>query len=285
LEATFDGMSQTESPQLNCAGNHAYIDETFGYGDVIKQEVWVTDGTVAGSGKILTSSSDGYRYLYSGNFIAVGNSAVFEAPDRPHHDALWISNGTAAGTHVFAPLDRAGSASEIIGSASLYDAACLMIATAPSIPSLWEDPRDSLWLTGGTEAKTIRVADFDNFPDPDFNSNVEVLGKHMLLEAVDYFDPDPITGEPAVALPVFEFAAEASAPAAHGVAQAFRLSGDVLEVFGALHADSIHVRRSSSDTSMMSISFNGRTETFSRHQIRKVVFYVLPSAPTGNVPD
>jgi ELWxxDGT repeat protein len=68
------------------------------------QTLWVTDGTLAGTFEIGGHNNAGVAGspsygLYSGDLIAAGDHAFFHASDSSSNYNLWVTDGTAAGTH------------------------------------------------------------------------------------------------------------------------------------------------------------------------------------------
>jgi len=69
-------------------------DGTHGY------ELWVTDGTAAGTQMVL-DINPGSSGSNPSHITSLGNgTAVFDATDGTHFGELWITDGTAAGTHL-----------------------------------------------------------------------------------------------------------------------------------------------------------------------------------------
>jgi len=81
-------------------------------------EVWVTDGTAAGTHKIIINNPTTMVPANSpshGNFLAVGNVCYFTANDGVHGAELWKTDGTAGGTSLVADINP-GSASGVGGN-------------------------------------------------------------------------------------------------------------------------------------------------------------------------
>jgi ELWxxDGT repeat protein len=72
-----------------------------GYDNVNGGELWVTDGTTAGTHMVINMRTDGAGILYSGSPMAITayNSKIyFSASDDTHGQELFMTDGTAAGT-------------------------------------------------------------------------------------------------------------------------------------------------------------------------------------------
>jgi ELWxxDGT repeat protein len=109
------------------------------------REVWVTDGTTAGTRRIL---ADGAGINVGDKFVALGNGrAVFHSGDN----RLYATDGTEAGTQLLNLLSpgRSGAERAILG---LGDGRALLSAS-DSVAGV--EP----WITDGTAAGTYRLAD------------------------------------------------------------------------------------------------------------------------------
>jgi ELWxxDGT repeat protein len=64
-----------------------------------RNELWVTDGTIAGTKQLTTLGIPGAFGDYTlADFTVVGNYALFEGNDASGHSQLWRTDGTLAGT-------------------------------------------------------------------------------------------------------------------------------------------------------------------------------------------
>jgi ELWxxDGT repeat protein len=166
-------------------------------GELYDPSVWVTDGTTAGSSKILDLPVSTSSFLVSSGTMEprlladLGGTLVFQATDGQfiHDYALWRSDGTGAGTSVlkdsnvdyryvslphelhavngrlaFHDLDRLGlSDGTEAGTVLVPGSSVLAFATRPLGSDLFflsqPDSGDAgLWKTDGTEAGTVLVA-------------------------------------------------------------------------------------------------------------------------------
>jgi ELWxxDGT repeat protein len=87
------------SPFTPVGGRLFFSGGDSGGGDAGGRELWVTDGTAAGTKRVLdvrpgpgSSEPDG--------LTAAGDRVFFAADDGVHGRELWVSDGTAAGTHL-----------------------------------------------------------------------------------------------------------------------------------------------------------------------------------------
>lgn len=121
-------------------------------------ELWATDGTSAGTHMvtdIFPGAKGALESSFSGlGFTKFGDRALFLANDGVHGRELWITDGTAAGTHMVADL--------VPGSAGAFDSAYAYVTTLAD--NAYFVARDAehgaeLWVTDGTEAATHLFAD------------------------------------------------------------------------------------------------------------------------------
>jgi ELWxxDGT repeat protein len=142
-----DSVPGTASPDarlLTAAGNTLfYIADDGTHGD----ELWASDGTAAGTGMVKDINPSGNSFAAGDlNDIANVNGTLFvDANDGTHGEALWKSNGTAAGTVLVKDVDT-------------------LEAFTPFQGSLFFSASDSthdaqLWKSGGTPGTTFAVQD------------------------------------------------------------------------------------------------------------------------------
>jgi ELWxxDGT repeat protein len=127
---------------------------------VSREAVYSTDGTVAGTVKLLENDGGGI-----GQLIALGNKVVFSARIPGLGNELWQSDGTLAGTTVVIDL-AAGQTSGVSISSSApfkFNNAVYFVGTNRA-----DGVDDELWRSDGTAAGTYRVKDI--FPGPDDSS-------------------------------------------------------------------------------------------------------------------
>jgi ELWxxDGT repeat protein len=129
-------------------------------------ELWITDGTAAGTMEIGGSANAGivgatHGFWVPHNFTVFGNKVIFTADDSAGDvNALWITDGTAAGTTEIGGLKNAGisgqgrfafSPNPLVSIGTKF----LFTATDPSGVS-------TLWVTDGTAAGTFELGGTNN---------------------------------------------------------------------------------------------------------------------------
>ncbi|MBF0095927.1 MAG: DUF4347 domain-containing protein [Magnetococcales bacterium] len=126
-------------------------EETYG------RELWVSDGTTAGTQLLLdiNPGDDSSSYSYATELIVMNNKLYFQADDGVHGEELWVSDGTAAGTVMVKDIWSGGGGSDI-GNMTVFGNQIYFYAQDGSRPGLtYYD--DQLWVSDGTEAGTQMV--------------------------------------------------------------------------------------------------------------------------------
>jgi ELWxxDGT repeat protein len=93
------------------------------------------------------------------DFASVSNATVFAASDGNLGTELWVTDGSAAGTHLVADIDAGGSSSQPNSFRVLDSATILFVASTAS-------QFQELWRTDGTLAGTNIVLDLPNSGSP-----------------------------------------------------------------------------------------------------------------------
>lgn len=104
-------------------------------------DLWVTNGTDAGSTKI--SPAGGTLMQYDAR-VAVGNNLFFMGNDAASGAELWVSDGTAAGTHLTKDITA--------GTSDSYFSELIPFGTSKVI--FYEYNAGNLWVSDGTSAGT-----------------------------------------------------------------------------------------------------------------------------------
>src|SRR5215472_9379010 len=83
---------------------------------VYGNELWVTDGTTAGTSMLL-DINPGYASSNPSDIVSLGNGkALFSASNGTTGYELWITDGTAAGTYMVKDINPTAGAVEAYGS-------------------------------------------------------------------------------------------------------------------------------------------------------------------------
>lgn len=120
-------------------------------------DIFVTDGTPEGTEALLPKGvrigTDGYDPILAQTGAGDTARLYFVAKDAVHGQELWVSDGTALGTHMVADLNP-GRSSAIGVSKLLIPYEDKLIFAAKTATTGME-----LWITDGTEAGTTLLAD------------------------------------------------------------------------------------------------------------------------------
>jgi ELWxxDGT repeat protein len=120
------------------------------------QEPWLTDGTPQGTRLVRDINLTNAGGSWPSSLSAAGGEVYFLADDGLHgRDALWVSDGTEAGTQFvfdFFPDGGPFNSSYIVASAAAGGRFFFVLAV-----SAGEDVQYSLWSTDGTEGGTVQL--------------------------------------------------------------------------------------------------------------------------------
>jgi ELWxxDGT repeat protein len=120
--------------------------------------LWVTDGTEAGTNLVKQIGTGGPTSLEELFFssASLGNTgkAVFRADDGVNGPAVWVTDGTEAGTMLAESIPPGGRSSAPTDLASLGNTGKVLFS---GIPEGSADSRGELWITDGTIAGTSLV--------------------------------------------------------------------------------------------------------------------------------
>jgi ELWxxDGT repeat protein len=136
-----------------------------------RQNLWVTDGTAAGTTELTVTSPGLFDTNVVPDFTVFGGKVLFEGKDASGHLNLWVTDGTTAGT---SEVTAAGANPNrlfnvvppdftVLGSEALfegYDAS----------------NHYNLWVTDGTAAGTSELAVAGAFSGGLGPSDITVLG-------------------------------------------------------------------------------------------------------------
>ena len=191
-------------------------DSTWGTVSPGAMTLWRSDGTAAGTRQIVTTaagfesigplvavavgagvalfaatdgkgvaglwSTDGVKATLIGHYAGVqditafGSQVAFSALDAAGHLQLWISDGTAAGTHVVLP---AGAAASGLAPLGLFDYSGMIGFTGTD-----SSGHASLWLGDGTTAGTAAVASASGASFQSATEAVAGSGSVVLLDSL-----------------------------------------------------------------------------------------------------
>jgi ELWxxDGT repeat protein len=121
----------------------------------VSSDLWVTDGTAAGTVKLL-DVRPGMRGSNPRDFVRFGGAVYFTADDGAHGRELWKTDGTTGGTLLVMDVNP-GPAGSAASDLKVVAGRLYFVATDP------EGGRE-VWLSNGTPAGTERLADINPGP-------------------------------------------------------------------------------------------------------------------------
>jgi trimeric autotransporter adhesin len=175
-------------------GNYAVLDNKLyfsGFDYTNGSELWVTDGTEAGTHIVINLSTDAVGILNSGapqNLMVYNNKIYFSGRDDTHGSELFVTDGTAAGTQLVKDIVP-GTNGSLPNKGILFNG--LLYFTCSGSPDLWK--------TDGTEPGTQLVKSGLNYA----NIAAAWNGKlYMILSSGDNYAVWQSDGSTAGTLPI-----------------------------------------------------------------------------------
>ena len=120
-------------------------------------ELWVTDGTTAGTRMVADINGTNTDAISGSNpeqFAVLGSFVLFSAFDRVHGTELWRTDGTSAGTRLVADIDPVSDNTSFPRSITPFRSFALFTAYRSDVGT-------ELWRTDGTAAGTTLVLDIN----------------------------------------------------------------------------------------------------------------------------
>jgi ELWxxDGT repeat protein len=153
------------------------------------QGLWITDGTAAATHEItgisgaFTGTYGGLTGFHPGNFTVYNNKVLFSASDTTFGggaDQLWITDGTAAGTHELIGISGA-SFNLFPEDMTLFNGKVLFAGQDSAFHM-------GLWITDGTVTGTHEITNAVEVVNPDFTlfNNMCCLRAEVLVENWTY---------------------------------------------------------------------------------------------------
>lgn len=163
----------------SCSSNNiTYVNDfiLFGANDGVQgQELWKSDGTTAGTFLLkdinVSSTTSSYPFTANGynsyglqGIVTPSDKLLFNATNIQYgNDELFISDGTAAGTHLVKDIDSGSNGSYPAHFANLKNETYFIAANSPDIKHQSGNQIYRLWKSNGTNAgtKLISIPGFD----------------------------------------------------------------------------------------------------------------------------
>jgi len=170
----------TVSAAVDPPGHRAFfipqrIDSQFGPSPV---GLWVTDGTVAGTRRVLDSPCNRCGDGIGDSIVGPGGNFFFEADDRSDDvSRLWVSDGTSKASVILAESPNLIDGDPIRSLARLGD----LLLFAASDPEHGQE----LWVSDGTPAGTRLLVDLRPGTAPSWPDGIMVVGDRVFFSADD----------------------------------------------------------------------------------------------------
>lgn len=152
-------------------------------------ELWVSDGTVAGT-HVVKDINPGGQHSTPTNLVAVGNQVFFTAEDADSYD-LWVSDGSEAGTRSVKDISAGGEYRLIDRPVAALGKLAMILVRRETHAGGPDTFVQELWTSDGTVAGTRKVTDLGAPPPPQigltqsnyqlaaFNTSLLLLGRDL----------------------------------------------------------------------------------------------------------
>ena len=153
------------------------------------EELWATDGTSAGT-VMVADIWQGPGSSYAGTLTPMGGKLYFSADDSIHGYELWVSDGTTAGTSIVKDINPGSTGSGIYGVGPGLGANTYTFQMTELNNKLYFGANDNihgdeLWVTDGTTAGTVMVADIWAGPGSSSPFDITAYNGKLILSASD----------------------------------------------------------------------------------------------------
>ena len=170
-------VAAVSARNLTSAGSQLFFE---GFTAASNWELWVSDGTGAGT-RMVTEIAPGTNAAFDSAFASVGpapfgDRVLFAADDGVHGREMWVSDGTAAGTHMVRDF--------IPGENGLWDGDYLNFAVLGGRAYFQGGDRE-LWVTDGTDAGTVFFADLYPGGLPSFPFGFHAVNGKIYFAAIN----------------------------------------------------------------------------------------------------
>jgi ELWxxDGT repeat protein len=196
IDPTNDNAFQRGFSGFTTAMLGGQTEAVFSAYDGVDSDPWVTDGTSAGTFRLLD-----YTNAYAGNFTAFDGRVFFTAQDPTHGRELWVTDGTVAGTVLFDDIDpgAAGSAPtdlHVVGTELVFT------ADDGGGPATWETDGTLAGTQIVTSASAVDLASLATQAAPCFARGTRLLGPRGPVAVEDVREGDLLLTRDGTARPV-----------------------------------------------------------------------------------
>ena len=142
-----------------------------------RNNLWVTDGTLAGTSELSATGADATDGLFPRSLTLFGSEVLFSGLDTAQRAGLWVTNGTSAGTSELS-VAHSQLFSQGVDNLTILGSKVLFVATDVNFNS-------TLWVTDGTGAGTSELAVPDSEAFSEGIGGLTVLGSKVLFAGTD----------------------------------------------------------------------------------------------------
>jgi ELWxxDGT repeat protein len=157
------------------------------------EELWLTDGTAAGTVMLADLNSNGSSHILGG--FTLGGKLIFEVQTGDATRELWVSDGTAAGTVL---LMQFNTYTNNYNPTRVYEFADMGSELVLRLKDGTDSREESLWATNGTPSGTRLLASDDewnatNDPIAEINGKILFYGKDNVNGVEPWIYEAPLT--------------------------------------------------------------------------------------------
>ena len=153
-------------------------------------ELWTSDGTVGGTAMLdnIAPDTSGAQGSGPGNFTALNGKVYFVATDNTHGYELWVTDGTAGGTHMVKDINVNGSGG--LTDTAIYSNSGMVVFNGALYFAATDGTHagnhgTELWKSDGTDAGTVLVADIRSDINSSQPTDLQVVGNSLYFVAYD----------------------------------------------------------------------------------------------------
>ena len=142
-----------------------------------RNNLWVTDGTLAGTSELSATGADATDGLFPRSLTLFGSEVLFSGLDTAQRAGLWVTNGTSAGTSELS-VAHSQLFSQGVDNLTVLGSKVLFVATDVNFNS-------TLWVTDGTGAGTSELSVPNSEAFSEGIGGLTVLGSEVLFAGTD----------------------------------------------------------------------------------------------------
>ena len=155
------------------------------YSAAYGQELWITDGTTAGTTLLKDINPGSSNSSYPTNLTKIGNLVYFQAYEATYGAELWVTDGTTAGTRLLKDIYPGSNGNYPYGS---NPRAFIQVGNLVVFVAYTATLGEEVWVTDGTSIGTALVKDIHAGPSSSNASYFALLDNKVYFRATDNND-------------------------------------------------------------------------------------------------